>query len=435
MKLSMPTRAGTRFLLLVLLVVMVAAPLAHLGTVNRKSFHRAGVSDASDLTPPWVAARAALAGHDPYSQPVTAQIQTAIYGRPLTPADDLDPQRFAYPVHAIVLLAPFTRFSWPVVRLAYLILFPLLIAASVAAWLYVAEIRVSTFQLSLLAMAVVTSWPVIWGLRLQQLTLPVAILVAAGCLLLKRGHDLPAGVLFAMATIKPQLTAPLIAWLLLWTLLQRRWRFPAGFAAALGALLAGAQYLVPGWIPNWLAEVSAYASYTHSVPVLQRICGTAIGLAATGALALWTAYILWRLRRCSAYSAEFGLAISLALAMTLSATLSRAGWIYNQVLLVPALLLVVHARPRNSFASLARGIALTMLSWGFAAVLIADIVENFVDSSAIWDALPFANLLLPVAAVVALAAQFAPGQREPVREQLAAQPAEKIADKLVEAIS
>src|SRR6202012_5484380 len=101
-----------------------------------------------------------------------------------------------------------------------------------------------------------------------------------------------------------------------------------------------AEKLVPGWIPNWLNEASAYAVYTHSMPILERILGARLGLAATAALGLWAVYILWKLRRCSADSPEFGLAVSLALAITLSATLARTGWIYNQVLLVPALLIV-----------------------------------------------------------------------------------------------
>ena len=411
-------RATNRFLLAILLVIAVLAPLEQLRMVNNRSFHRPGAPDASDLTPPWIAMQGALHGQNPYSDQVTDQIQTVIYGHQLGEnKEQLDPQRFAYPVHALVLLAPLAHFSWVSVRLGFLILLPILIGASVLAWLHVTGIKLSATHLVVLLVLTISSWPMMWGLRLQQLTLPIAVLVAAGCFLLKRRWDVVAGILFAMATIKPQLTAPLILWLLLWTLLQRRWRFAASFGTTLLILFALAENLVPGWIPNWLAEASAYAVYTHSMPILQRIFGSAIGLASTAALALWSGYILWKLRRCSSESAEFGLAIALALSMTLSATLSRAGWIYNQVLLIPALLIVIRSRPLKNYAVLARGLTLAMLAWGFVAVEIALVIEKFVDGANVWDALPFANLLLPVATVLALGSHWASREHAAVPEE------------------
>ena len=103
--------------------------------------------------------------------------------------------------------------------------------------------------------------------------------------------------------------------------------------------------------------------------------------------------------------------------MTLSATLSRAGWIYNQVLLIPALLIVIRSRPLKNYAVLARGLTLAMLAWGFVAVEIALVIEKFVDGANVWDALPFANLLLPVATVLALGSHWASREHAAVPEE------------------
>ena len=64
----------------------------------------------------------------------------------------------------------------------------------------------------------VFSYPVLEGLYAGQLGLLVGFLLAASLLALQRGRLFLAGILMALTTIKPQMTALAIFYLLLWSL-------------------------------------------------------------------------------------------------------------------------------------------------------------------------------------------------------------------------
>jgi len=62
-----------------------------------------------------------------------------------------------------------------------------------------------------------------------------------------------AGIMIALATIKPHMTAAVAGWLLLWA--ASRWRerkaFCISFAVTMTVLFIGAELLLPGWIWKW----------------------------------------------------------------------------------------------------------------------------------------------------------------------------------------
>ena len=117
-----------------------------------------------------------------------------------------------------------------------------------------------------LAMIVLTlgSFQVAQGLKLQQLSLAVSALLAAAVALATAGQLLTAGAFLALALIKPQLSLPLLAWLLVWASadLKNRWRLVAGFGIAAAVLVAGAEIVLPGWIGRFQDAVIAYRQYT-----------------------------------------------------------------------------------------------------------------------------------------------------------------------------
>ena len=76
-------------------------------------------------------------------------------------------------------------------------------------------------QMGAVALLAVSSVPAIQGLQLQQLGLLVAALLAGGFAMAASGRLRLAGVLMAMATIKPQMALLPLAWLLLWA--SGRW--------------------------------------------------------------------------------------------------------------------------------------------------------------------------------------------------------------------
>src|SRR5213076_2754426 len=66
------------------------------------------------------------------------------------------------------------------------------------------------------------SYPVVQGLHSQQLVLLVAALIAGSIAATAAGAFWAAGVMLALATIKPQVTLAIAAWLLLWS--ASKWR-------------------------------------------------------------------------------------------------------------------------------------------------------------------------------------------------------------------
>jgi hypothetical protein len=381
----------------ILLVLSVAAPLWHIHVVDRAMPPR-----HNDLITRWIPMQAALRfGQDPYSPQATRQIQTAYYGRPLTPADDMEPQYFAYPAYLVVLMSPFARLPWTAACLGFVLIAPPLLFLSFWACMRSLNIPVSRGKAALAAFLSLCSWPVMWGLRLQQPTLLIAVALFLGCYFLNRNHSVAAGILLALSTLKPQMVLPLLLWLLLWACVQRSWSLIASFAVTLALLLLSAEAMVPGWFGHWRASVRGYGPHTE-LP-LQTIAGPLPGLILTAALLGWCFLVLWNLRRSPAGSPQFALAIALSLAIGVCCTLTKLAVIYDQILIVPGCLLLIFSKTEDYYPSLARRITLAMLIWGFASIYIAILGETFFGPSDFWDGVPCRNLLLPVLVTVALA--------------------------------
>src|SRR5215813_1918631 len=76
-----------------------------------------GPAFGSDFYPRWEGMRAMLLRHEnPYSEDVSERIQRGYYGRIRARGEHLDPQRFAYPAHLTVLLAPLAVLNFSVAR-------------------------------------------------------------------------------------------------------------------------------------------------------------------------------------------------------------------------------------------------------------------------------------------------------------------------------
>lgn len=414
-----PSRLGRRLLLAPILAVLIAAPLWHLHVINRDM-----PSTHNDLIGRWLGVRAALHGQDPYSSEVTREIQIAYYGRPLTPKDNVPDQAFNYPAQLVVLLAPLASLSWPAFRLVFLLAMVPGLALSFYLCVRLLRLPITTAQTALLVILCLASWPVIWGLRLQQPTLLAAVFIFIGCFLLSRERYVAAGILLALATFKPQLVLPLLLWLLLWACFRRLWTLLASFAVTAALLLFAAEKIMPGWFPHWLAASRRFSTSYGKFP-LELIFGHWFGLIVTVALVLWSAYQLWRLRRCAPDSPQFGMAIALVLATTVCANFTILPMIYNQILLVPGCLLLVCMRPTPSYYSgLVRRLAFALLAWQFIAVPLAVVGESLSRAGSFWEGLPFLNVLLPVLVAAALILESAdpnePALKAPAEPQIQA---------------
>jgi hypothetical protein len=376
----------------------------------------------SDLVTRWVGTRAAIAGLDPYSEDVLPDMLRMYYGHyPLTPSDpNPERQRFDYPANLVVLLAPLAYFNWPVARVIFLVVTIALLVLGLRGVIEMYPRRWTRLQIALALALAVCNWPVLWGLRLQQPTLLVAGFMFLACFCLSRGREHVAGILLALATVKPQIVLILLAWILLWAVLHRAWRLLASFAITLAVMLVLTEAVVPHWISRWRASLAGYGGATDTAPALENLFGHWAGFAFIVLIAGFLCLNLWRLRRVSADSPEFPVPVGMAFALTVLVIPTHLTMIYNQVLLFPACLFVVQAKPKDPDSRIVRWVVLALLWVTFTLPLAAMIGETISHPSLFWDALPyFCNSPL-IGAVAMAAAMLATRGQKPTRQLLKA---------------
>ena len=300
----------------------------------------------SDLYAPWWGAHELLLHHrDPYSPAVAHEIQTVIYGNPISALYPGDVAAlaggFAYPIYVVFLLWPAVYLAFPVVKGSFLCLFVALTLISLLLWLYALRWRLPATELAALAVFILGSFPVLQGLALQNLSLLVAFLVAGAMASLAAGNLTIAALLLAGATIKPQFVILLIPWLAMWIMgdWQRRRRLAWSFSAAVSVLFLGGEMLEPGWISRFLTVVRAYRQYTYGHSLLDVWFSRQIGLVLAAVLVLAVLALCWRCRSYSAQSSSFFLASSLVLAATLVVIPTLEP--HSQLLLLPGVLFLL----------------------------------------------------------------------------------------------
>ena len=298
----------------------------------------------SDLYPRWLGSRELLLHHrNPYSHEITREIQVGYYGRALDASlahDPKDQQGFAYPAYVAFLLAPTVGFSFEHVSVAFQWVLVILSVASVPLWFHAVGWHVRPMLLLSVIVLVLGSFPAMQALKLQQLTLVVAAVISAAMALFVGERLLSAGVLLAVASIKPQLVVPIAACLLLWAACdwRHRQRLVWGFGLTLGLLFGGAEILLPGWFSKFLAAAREYQSYAGGMSMLDVLLTLWGGRILTMILVAGVAAVTWHFRSEPPGSHAFSLLIALVLAVTVIIVPMFAP--YNYVLVLPSLLLL-----------------------------------------------------------------------------------------------
>jgi hypothetical protein len=362
----------------------------------------------SDLYPRWLGARELLLSHrNPYSPEVTREIEAGYYGRPLDPGrpeDPRDQQGFAYPVYVVFLLAPSVHLPFPMVQEGFRCLLIVLTVTSVPLWLAALRWHPSPMLIAALVVLAMGSFPAVQGIKLQQLSLLVAALIAASMASIAGGHLAAAGVLLALATIKPQLSAPLAGWLVLWALgdWQQRKGLIWGFAVTLMALIGAAHYILPGWISDFYNAVVAYRKYTAGAgSLLDALITPGWGKVLSLMIVVALACICWRLRRKGTNWFAFALISSLVLAATVVIVPMVAP--YNQALLLPGIFLLVREGVRiwnkNRLARFSCLAAALLVLWPWAATVslaLASIALPMASLERAWAVPLYTSLGIPL---------------------------------------
>lgn len=364
----------------------------------------------SDLYPRWVGARELLLhGRDPYSVEVTHEIQIGYYGRVLDrPGDPIDQQGFAYPVYIVFGLAPTVGMPFAVVQRAF---FSILVGVTVGGtllWMRAVRWKPGIAVETSVLLLTFGSLGVMQGLKLQQLSVLVAGIIGLGVFLLVKGQWIGAGVILAVATVKPQLMVLLLVWLVIWTVgdLRGRYLWCVSFVGTMIGLFAASEWYLPHWIARFWNAAHEYRRYADSVGVMEKLVGPWGGrgfeLLALGV----TLALCWRGRRERSDSAKFVYTTAMVLAATV--LLAPTSALYNHVLLVPAVIvlaqnwrkLVQGSRAQRLLAAITAGAILWV--WVATAVLtgLTFIVPRGLVAGA-W-AMPLWTVLLVPVAVTAM---------------------------------
>lgn len=378
----------------------------------------------SDLYPRWLGARELLLrGRNPYGAGITREIQQGYYGRALDPtrADDpKDQQGFAYPVYVVFLLGPTVELPFAAVQIGFRWVLIAMAAGSV--WLWMRALRwpaACLLQASFMVLAV--GWlPMVQGIKLQQLSLLVAGLLGGCAACLAGGWLFVAGGLLAVTTIKPQLAWPIVAWLLLWAASdwRSRWRLLAGFALVMGLLLGGAEAILPGWMRMFVVAIGQYHQYTQNQSMLVWLVGSTLARVLEVASVLASFLVLWRVRKEAADSAVFGRAFALVLALSVVVVPMFA--LYNQVLLMPAILMLAQSEISGErilpAVGIAKKVCAVLLAWPWVATLLLSLAYLWITPQLrerLWHLPLYATFLLPVFVFGVALREMALVSREP----------------------
>ena len=302
----------------------------------------------SDLYPRWLGSRELLLqGRDPYSAEVTSEIQIGYYGEALgssKPNLPKDEQRFAYPTYVVFLLAPTITMPFPVLRVVFRILLILMTAASLPLWMCGLGLGLDRSTTAIITFLVLGCFPVVMGLYLEQLSLLVFFLIAATCAALAREKYVLAGILLALATIKPQIAVAFVAWFGLWALGDwvRRRRLVWAFSSSMALLWLGAEVILPGWFGRWWSAMHAYLGYNDARSLLETLLGRYAGLLLSALIAAGIALLCWRLRRAHAGSSAFSTCLVSVLAASL--LIKPKFPLYDVAMLLPAALWLFSCR-------------------------------------------------------------------------------------------
>ena len=307
--------------------------------------HGVSRGNLSDLYPRWFGARELLRhGRDPYSPEFTREIQTGYYGHPLDPdrpGGRNYQQGFYYPIYVAFLLAPTIHLPFETVRKGFFWVLLGLSLTTVPLWPRVLCWSVPLWGLASLIVFTVGCLPFIEGLLLQQITLFVVPLLIMAMVLFASDRPIPAGILLALATIKPQLVWLLLFWLTIWTLAdwRRRYRWAVSFLLTMLILCIASEWYLPHWIPRFWQALREYHSFTGEMSAMAELIGTFWSrLLEVAAIAVLLG-VCWRERRQPATSDAFAFTLSVVLAITVLVVPSYG--LYNQLLLIPALLIML----------------------------------------------------------------------------------------------
>ena len=377
----------------------------------------------TDFYAPWWGSHEMLIHRrNPYSPAVAHEIQTVIYGAQITSSSPNDPSNiaggFAYPPYVALLLWPTLYLSFSVAQKVFLCVSVLVTLIAFALWLRALRLRLSTLSTLTLAFFVLGSFPVLQGIKLQNLSMIAAALLAATMFLLAADKLMLAGIFLAASTFKPQFTIALVPWLALWTLgdWRRRRALAGSFLTTMMLLALCSEYLAPGWISRFVSVIQAYRQYTYGHSLFDVWFTRPWGQVVGACLLLAVLAFSWRRRRVPAESERFFLITSFVLAATVVVIPTLAP--HAQLLLIPGVLCLFWRRALLLSSGLPVRLVLVatwvLLGWPWVAAFFLSFATLWYPALRLlrfWQVPLYTSPLLPLAVMTALGCLLRTGYR------------------------
>jgi len=218
----------------------------------------------NDFLVHWVGTRALLVdGKTPYGDEVAVQIQILAYGRPARPGEH--ELRVAYPLYSVVVFLPYALISdYTLARALWMTTLEIALVL-----LAIFSLRLTRWKLGIGFLPFYLLFALLWYHSLRPLingnaVILIALWIGMAFLALRSERDELAGILLAFTTIKPHVVLPILIFVVIWTLSQRRWAALFWMAATVGMLSVILGFFVPDWPVQNLREILRYSSYNPS---------------------------------------------------------------------------------------------------------------------------------------------------------------------------
>lgn len=326
-----------------------------------------------DFMVQWMSTRTFLTqGISPYTDESALRTQTFAYGRAARSGEAQ--LRYVYPLYSMAVYFPFALIAD--FNMARAVFMTVLEAALLAMMIF--SLRLTRWRPRAWEMLLLALFSLFWFHSIRPLldgnsAILIGLFFAGGLLALKNRGDGPAGLLFALTTIKPNIVVLALAFLMIWSLVSGRRQVAGWMLGTLVLLSATAALLLPNWMWQNLIEVVRFPSYAspgtisavlaETFPAMaSRIARIMYGLLAGMLLAEW-----WSSRRADFPGLLWASLFTLVINQWIGIPTSPG----NFIILLPALVLVFGVweerwRRAGRVLAIASMLLLFGVTWGIA---------------------------------------------------------------------
>jgi hypothetical protein len=357
-------RAYYRLIMIILILVSLSA----LWMLNERILSNATYIPVDDFSHYWAAGRLILDGENAYDADLVQNVRNTTIGEPSE--YDVIPIMWA-PPWTIPLVLPFSLLPYPIARLAWLLFnIACILIGSDFLWRFY---RGDRKYFWLVWLCVFTFGPTISALQKGQPT-PIILVGIIGFLIHIQNnerqttrHDLVAGLFASLITIKPQLYYLFWPFLFFWFLQTRRWAVLAGAISGVIAGLVISTMFNASIIPQYIESVHTNPPVAWATPTIGGYLRLLFGVENFWlqfappilGLGLGATYWVWRVRIQNGLAWDWCKETSILLFGSLLT--AAYAWTYDQVILLPALLLLLAQAVRHAPGS--------RFLWGLLATL------------------------------------------------------------------